>query len=81
MSSISNFTKSYSNVSAVKNQTYDLLIAGKSSVGHFRNGYTWKLLCLVCLKLFVTKVRLISYEIAKRVIKVKYISHGESYHG
>ena len=68
-----NFTKAYSNVTAVQNQTYDLLLHSKAALVTSGTATLETALCgvpeIVCYK-----GSPISYQIAKRVIKVKYIS-------
>src|SRR4029453_4144359 len=68
-----NFTKPYSNVSSVKNQTYNLLSQAKAAVVTSGTAPLERALFgvpeVVCYK-----GSSISYQIAKRVIKVKYIS-------
>jgi lipid-A-disaccharide synthase len=68
-----NFTKSYSNVTAVKNQTYDLL--GQAKAALVTSGTaTLETALFGVPEVVCYKGSPISYQIAKRVIKVKYIS-------
>ena len=68
-----NFAEPYSNVSAVKNQTYNLLLHSTAALVTSGTATLETALCgvpeVVCYK-----GSPISYQIAKRVIKVKYIS-------
>ena len=67
------FTKNYSNVSVVKNQTYDLLMQAKAAL--VTSGTATLDTALFGVPQVVCyKGSPISYEIAKRVIKVKYIA-------
>ena len=68
-----NFTKSYSNVTAVKNQTYDLL--GQAKAALVTSGTaTLETALFGVPEVVCYKGSPISYQIAKRIIKVKYIS-------
>jgi lipid-A-disaccharide synthase len=68
-----NFTKSYSNVTAVKNQTYDLLMRAKAALVTSGTA-TLETALFGVPEVVCYKGSPISYQIAKRVIKVKYIS-------
>ena len=68
-----NFTKSYTNVSAVKNQTYDLLMQAKAALVTSGTA-TLETALFGVPEVVCYKGSPISYQIAKRVIKVKYIS-------
>ena len=68
-----NFTKPYSNVSAVKNQTYDLLSQAKAAAVTSGTA-TLETALFGVPEIVCYKGSPISYQIAKRVIKVKYIS-------
>ena len=68
-----NFTKPYSNVSAVKNQTYDLLSQAKAALVTSGTA-TLETALFGVPEVVCYKGSTISYQIAKRVIKVKYIS-------
>jgi len=67
------FTKSYTNVSAVKNQTYDLLMQAKAALVTSGTA-TLETALFGVPEVVCYKGSPISYQIAKRVIKVKYIS-------
>ena len=67
------FTKNYSNVSAVKNQTYDLLVQAKAALVTSGTA-TLETALFDVPQVVCYKGSPISYEIAKRVIKVKYIA-------
>ena len=67
------FTKNYSNVSVVKNQTYDLLIQAKAALVTSGTA-TLETALFGVPQVVCYKGSPISYEIAKRVIKVKYIA-------
>lgn len=67
------FTKQYSNVSAVKNQTYDLLSRAQAAMVTSGTA-TLETALFGVPEVVCYKGSLISYQIAKRVIKVKYIS-------
>ena len=69
----SNFTKRYSNVSAVKNQTYNLLSQAKAALVTSGTA-TLETALFGVPEVVCYKGSIISYQIAKRVIKVKYIS-------
>ena len=68
-----NFTKPYSNVSAVKNQTYNLLSQAKAALVTSGTA-TLETALFGVPEVVCYKGSTISYQIAKRVIKVKYIS-------
>jgi lipid-A-disaccharide synthase len=68
-----NFTKPYSNVSAVKNQTYNLLMQAKAALVTSGTA-TLETALFGVPEVVCYKGSPISYQIAKRVIKVKYIS-------
>lgn len=68
-----NFTNPYSNVSAVKNQTYDLLSQAKAALVTSGTA-TLETALFGVPEVVCYKGSAISYQIAKRVIKVKYIS-------
>jgi len=68
-----NFTKAYSNVSAVKNQTYDLLSQAKAAAVTSGTA-TLETALFGVPEVVCYKGSPLSYQIAKRVIKVKYIS-------
>jgi len=68
-----NFTKQYSNVSAVKNQTYNLLSQAKAALVTSGTA-TLETALFGVPEVVCYKGSTISYQIAKRVIKVKYIS-------
>jgi len=68
-----NFTKPYSNVSAVKNKTYDLLMQSKAALVTSGTA-TLETALFGVPEVVCYKGSPISYQIAKRVIKVKYIS-------
>jgi len=68
-----NFTRSHSNVSAVKNQTYDLLSQAKAALVTSGTA-TLETALFGVPEVVCYKGSPISYQIAKRVIKVKYIS-------
>jgi lipid-A-disaccharide synthase len=68
-----NFTKNYSNVSAVKNQTYNLLTQAKAALVTSGTA-TLETALFGVPEVVCYKGSPISYQIAKRVIKVKYIS-------
>jgi lipid-A-disaccharide synthase len=68
-----NFTKPYSNVSAVKNQTYNLLSQAKAAAVTSGTA-TLETALFGVPEVVCYKGSAISYQIAKRVIKVKYIS-------
>jgi lipid-A-disaccharide synthase len=67
------FTKNYSNVSAVKNQTYGLLMQAKAALVTSGTA-TLETALFGVPQVVCYKGSPISYEIAKRVIKVKYIA-------
>jgi lipid-A-disaccharide synthase len=67
------FTKDYSNVSVVKNQTYNLLIQAKAALVTSGTA-TLETALFGVPQVVCYKGSPISYEIAKRVIKVKYIA-------
>jgi lipid-A-disaccharide synthase len=67
------FTKAYSNVSVVKNQTYDLLSQAKAAAVTSGTA-TLETALFGVPEVVCYKGSPISYQIAKRVIKVKYIS-------
>ena len=67
------FTKSYSNVSAVKNQTYDLLMQARAALVTSGTA-TLETALFDVPQVVCYRGSAISYEIAKRVIKVKYIA-------
>lgn len=67
------FTKNYSNVSAVKNKTYDLLMQAKAALVTSGTA-TLETALFGVPQVVCYKGSPISYEIAKRVIKVKYIA-------
>ena len=67
------FTKNYSNVSVVKNQTYDLLLQAKAALVTSGTA-TLETALFGVPQVVCYKGSPISYEIAKRVIKVKYIA-------
>ncbi len=67
------FTKPYSNVSAVKNQTYNLLSQAKAAAVTSGTA-TLETALFGVPEVVCYKGSQISYQIAKRVIKVKYIS-------
>jgi len=68
-----NFTKSYSNVSSVKNQTYNLLSQSKAALVTSGTA-TLETALFGVPEVVCYKGSAVSYQIAKRVIKVKYIS-------
>ena len=68
-----NFTKAYSNVSAVKNQTYNLLSQANAALVTSGTA-TLETALFGVPEVVCYKGSTISYQIAKRVIKVKYIS-------
>jgi lipid-A-disaccharide synthase len=68
-----NFTKPYSNVTAVKNQTYNLLSQAKAALVTSGTA-TLETALFGVPEVVCYKGSTISYQIAKRVIKVKYIS-------
>ncbi len=68
-----NFTKQYSNVSSVKNQTYNLLSQAKAAAVTSGTA-TLETALFGVPEVVCYKGSAISYQIAKRVIKVKYIS-------
>ena len=68
-----NFTKPYSNVSSVKNQTYNLLSQAKAAAVTSGTA-TLETALFGVPEVVCYKGSSISYQIAKRVIKVKYIS-------
>ena len=68
-----NFTKSFSNVSAVKNQTYELLSQAKAALVTSGTA-TLESALFGVPEVVCYKGSLLSYQIAKRVIKVNYIS-------
>jgi lipid-A-disaccharide synthase len=68
-----NFTKPYLNVSAVKNQTYNLLSQAKVALVTSGTA-TLETALFGVPEVVCYKGSAISYQIAKRVIKVKYIS-------
>jgi lipid-A-disaccharide synthase len=67
------FTKPYSNVSAVKNQTYNLLMHAKAAMVTSGTA-TLETALFGVPEVVCYKGSSVSYQIAKRVIKVKYIS-------
>jgi len=67
------FTKSYSNVSSVKNQTYNLLSQSKAALVTSGTA-TLETALFGVPEVVCYKGSAVSYQIAKRVIKVKYIS-------
>jgi lipid-A-disaccharide synthase len=67
------FTKNYSNVSTVKNQTYDLLMQAKAALVTSGTA-TLETALFNVPQVVCYKGSPISYEIARRVIKVKYIA-------
>jgi len=68
-----NLAKGYSNVSAVKNQTYDLLMQARAALVTSGTA-TLETALFGVPEVVCYKGSSISYQIAKRVIKVKYIS-------
>src|SRR6476659_9844981 len=68
-----NFTKSYANVSSVKNQTYNLLSQSKAALVTSGTA-TLETALFGVPEVVCYKGSTISYQIAKRLIKVKYIS-------
>ena len=68
-----NFTKSYSNVSSVKNQTYNLLSQATAALVTSGTA-TLETALFGVPEVVCYKGSPVSYQIAKRVIKVKYIS-------
>jgi lipid-A-disaccharide synthase len=68
-----NFTKPYANVSAVKNKTYDLLVNASAALVTSGTA-TLETALFGVPEVVCYKGSPISYQIAKRVIKVKYIS-------
>ena len=68
-----NFTRPYSNVSAVKNQTYNLLSQAKAALVTSGTA-TLETALFGVPEVVCYKGSTVSYQIAKRVIKVKYIS-------
>ena len=68
-----NFTKSFSNVSAVKNQTYELLSQAKAALVTSGTA-TLETALFGVPEVVCYKGSPLSYQIAKRVIKVNYIS-------
>jgi lipid-A-disaccharide synthase len=68
-----NFTSSYSNVSTVKNQTYNLLSQAKAALVTSGTA-TLETALFGVPEVVCYKGSAISYQIAKRVIKVKFIS-------
>jgi len=67
------FTQPYSNVSAVKNKTYDLLMRAKAALVTSGTA-TLETALFGVPEVVCYKGSSISYQIAKRVIRVKYIS-------
>ena len=67
------FTKPYSNVSAVKNKTYDLLMQAKTALVTSGTA-TLETALFGVPEIVCYKSSSLTYQIAKRVIKVKYIS-------
>lgn len=67
------FTKNFSNVSVVKNQTYDLLLQAKAALVTSGTA-TLETALFGVPQVVCYKGSPISYQIAKRVIKVKYIA-------
>ncbi|MBS1653460.1 MAG: lipid-A-disaccharide synthase [Bacteroidetes bacterium] len=68
-----NLTQTYPNVSAVKNQTYELLLQAKAALVTSGTA-TLETALFAVPEAVCYKGSSISYQIAKRVIKVKYIS-------
>ena len=68
-----NFTSKYSNVAAVKNKTYDLLLHAKAALVTSGTA-TLETALFGVPEVVCYKGSPISYQIAKRVIKVKYIA-------
>jgi lipid-A-disaccharide synthase len=68
-----NFTKAFSNVSAVKNQTYELLSQAKAALVTSGTA-TLETALFGVPEVVCYRGSPLSYQIAKRVIKVKYIS-------
>src|SRR5204863_3157208 len=68
-----NFTKVYSNVAAVKNRTYDLLMQAKAALVTSGTA-TLETALFGVPEVVCYKGSPLSYQIAKRVIRVKYIS-------
>lgn len=67
------FSKNYSNVSAVKNKTYDLLMQAKAALVTSGTA-TLETALFGVPEVVCYKGSGVSYQIAKRVIKVKFIS-------
>lgn len=67
------FTEKYSNVSAVKNQTYDLLLQSKAALVTSGTA-TLETALFGVPEVVCYKGSYISYQIGKRLVKVKYIS-------
>ncbi|MBL7761902.1 MAG: lipid-A-disaccharide synthase, partial [Chitinophagaceae bacterium] len=67
------FTDAYPNVSAAKNKTYDLLLQAKAALVTSGTA-TLETALFGVPEVVCYKGSAVSYEIAKRVIKVKYIS-------
>ena len=67
------FTDPYPNVSSVKNKTYDLLLKSKAALVTSGTA-TLETALFGVPEVVCYKGSAVSYEIAKRVIKVKYIS-------
>ena len=67
------FTRSYSNVSAVKNQTYDLLLSAKAALVTSGTA-TLETALFTVPQVVCYKGSFFSYQIGKRLVKVKYIA-------
>lgn len=67
------FTQSYPNVSAVKNQTYDLLLSAKAALVTSGTA-TLETALFAVPEVVCYKGSFLSYQIGKRLVKVKYIS-------
>ena len=67
------YTDAYSNVSAVKDQTYDLLLQAKAALVTSGTA-TLETALFGVPEIVCYKGSNISYQIAKRLIKIKYIS-------
>ncbi|MBK5270007.1 MAG: lipid-A-disaccharide synthase [Bacteroidia bacterium] len=67
------FTKPYTNVSAVKNRTYELLLQAKAALVTSGTA-TLETALFAVPEVVCYKGSLLSYQIGKRLVKVKYIS-------
>ena len=68
-----NFTRQYPNVSSVKNQTYDLLLTAKAAMVTSGTA-TLETALFGVPEVVCYKGSFLSYQIGKRLVKVKYIS-------